>query len=188
MWTTSSKPNGRTLPVAALAARALLLAAAGCGAPEARSPPVLDPAKVASVVVGRSSRADVFGVLGRPSRTERSGRGEAWIYEATQGGTRQGVNMGGIAAASGVVGAFVPYVGLVGPGLGLAGAAMDGRPPETEAATLAVAFGEDGIVRDCIFTSTAAPAGMPGAATAAAADCRRPVPDPRTASPPPSPR
>lgn len=175
MWTMIGH-NGRAPSVVGLAARALLLMAASCSAPDARPPPVLDPGKVASVVVGRSSRADVFGALGRPGRMERSGRGETWIYEATQGGTRGGAGMGGVAAAAGVAGAFVPYVGLVGSGLGLAGAAVDGARPEVVQASLAVVFRDDGVVRDCTFSTTALPAGMPGAATdAPVIDCQRPA-------------
>lgn len=186
MWTMGGH-NGRAPRVAGLAARALLLAAASCSAPDATPPVVLNVGKVASVVVGRSSRADVFAALGRPGRTERSGRGETWIYEAAQGGiqgdTRGGAGMGGVAAAAGVAGAFVPYVGLVGSGLGLAGAAMDGARPEAVQASLAVVFRDDGVVRDCTFSTTAPPAGMPGAvAGAPVIDCQRPVTRP---APPP---
>jgi outer membrane protein assembly factor BamE (lipoprotein component of BamABCDE complex) len=139
---------------------------------------ILDPGKVASVVVGRSSRADVFATLGRPSRTERSASGEAWIYEAKEDDAGGQDLIGGAAAVSGVVGAFVPYAGLVGSGLGLAGTAMGGSHAEPRVVSLAVAFGEDGIVRDCIASSTALPAGVPGAVPGASrlADCQRPRP------------
>ena len=143
----------------------------------------LDPGKVASVVVGRSSRADVFAILGRPSRTERSAVGEAWIYESKKDDAGGQDLVGGVAAASGIVGAFVPYAGLIGSGLGLAGTAMNGTHPEASASNLAVAFGPDGIVRDCTYSSTGLPPGVPGAAPDASkiVDCRRPLP---SAAPP----
>ncbi len=114
---------------------------------------VLDPGKVASVVVGRSSRADVFATLGRPSRTERSALGEAWIYEAKEDDAGGQNLMSGAAAASGVVGAFVPYVGLVGSGLGLAGTAMSGAHPKPKAVSLTVTFGGNDVVRDCVYSA-----------------------------------
>ena len=63
----------------------------------------------------------------------------------------------------GVVGAFVPYVGLVGSGLGLANA-VRGNGATPDAVSLAVRF-DNGVVRDCTVSSTAAPRGLPGAAT-----------------------
>jgi len=166
-------PARLVTPLAAL----VLLAGASCSS-DVPPPAVLDAGKVASVVVGRSSRADVFAALGRPSRTERSALGEAWIYEAKEGAGGGQNLIGGVAAASGVVGAFVPYAGLVGSGLGLAGAAMGGARPEPQVVSLAVAFAGDGIVRDCTYSSTAFPAGVSGSATAAATvvDCHRPLP------------
>ena len=126
-----------------------------------------------TVVVGRSSRAEVFAALGRPSRTERSASGEAWIYEAKTGDpTTQGL-MSGASAASGVAGAFIPYAGLVGSGLGLAITAM-GKARPAVVVSLAVAFGADGVVRDCIYSSTAFPIGEPGTETGSTVvDCRR---------------
>lgn len=166
------------------AALAVSLGAA-CSA-DAPHPAVLDAGKVGSVVVGRSSRADVYAALGRPSRTERSASGEAWVYEAGGGG---GANpLGGAATASGLLGAFVPYAGLVGSGLGLAGAAMGGARPDRARVGLTVAFTTDGVVRDCVLSSTAVPAGVsqvgvsrvgvPGSvpADAGIVDCQRPGP------------
>ncbi len=91
-----------------------------------RQPATLDPKKVASIVVGSSSRADVFAILGRPSRTERSAQGEAWIYEVKEAHADRRNLVGGVAAASGLVGAVVPYAGLVGSALSLADAATGG--------------------------------------------------------------
>ncbi len=140
-----------------------MLAGASCSH-DAPAAAVLDAGKVASVVVGRSSRTDVFAALGQPSRTERSALGEAWVYEAKTGDAGGNGLMTGVSAAAGVVGAFVPYVGLVGSGLGLAGVAMDGMRAEPQAVMLAVIFRDDGVVRDCTYSSAAAPAGVAGSA------------------------
>ena len=133
---------------AAIFATSIPLAGASCSQ---HAPPsaVLHPGKVASVVVGRSSRTDVFAVSGQPGRTERSALGEAWIYEARTGDAGGRRLISGASAASGVVGAFVPYVGVIGCGLGLAGAAMDGTRPEPQAVSLTVTFRDDSVVRDC---------------------------------------
>ena len=155
----------------------MLLAGASCSR---NAPPaaVLDAGKVASVVIGRSSRTDVFTTLGQPSRTERSALGEAWVYEAKTGDAGGNGLISGASAATGVVGAFVPYVGLIGSGLGLAGVAMDGMRAEPQAVMLAVIFRDDGVVRDCTYSSTAAPAGVAGSTADAAklVDCQRPAP------------
>jgi len=155
----------------------LLLAGASCSQ-SAPASAVLDSSKVASVVVGRSSRNDVFAALGQPSRTERSALGEAWVYEARTGDAGGRGLMNGASAASGVVGAFVPYAGLIGSGLGLAGVAMDGTRSEPQVVSLAVTFRDDGVVRDCTYSSTASPAGVPGSAAGVAklVDCQRPGP------------
>ena len=136
-------------------------------------PAMLDPAKVGSVVIGRSSRTDVFAALGQPSHTEQSQQGETWVYETQSGGSGHQQLSSGAGAAAGVVGAFVPYVGLIGSGLGLASAATSsGRaPPRTS--SLKVTFGEVGVVSDCLYTTTDVPAGLPGA-TAPAIGCKRP--------------
>ena len=153
----------------------MLLTGASCSA-NAPEPAVLDARKVASVVIGRSSRADVFSALGRPSRTERSALGEAWIYEAKTHDTGGQGLISGVSAASGVAGAFVPYAGLVGSGLGLAGTAMGKVQPPPVVVSLAVAFAPDGVVRDCLYSSTAFPVGAPNPATGALTtiDCGRP--------------
>jgi hypothetical protein len=148
----------------------LLLIGASCSRNDAAS--VLNPVKVAHVVVGQSSRADVFATLGRPTRTERNSSGESWIYEdRSDAAGRRGI-LQGAAAASGIIGAFVPYAGLAGSGLGLAGAAMDGIS-STGVTSLAVEFGANGVVRECVFSSTAVPAGVPEIAAAAPIDCQR---------------
>lgn len=167
---------GLAMALAMALAAPMLLAVASCSQPAPASA-ILDPGKVRSVVVGRSSRADVFAALGQPSRTERSAGGEAWIYEARTGEAGGRGLMGGASAASGVVGAFVPYVGLIGSGLGLAGVAADGMHAAPQASSLGVAFRDDGVVRDCVYSSTAAPSGVPGPAAGAAPpiDCQRPV-------------
>ncbi len=127
-----------------------------------------DAGKLASVVIGRSSRTDVFTALGRPSRTEQSGAGETWVYEAKNGdGGGQGL-INGATAASGIIGAFVPYAGLVGSGLGLAGAAANGTRQEPDTVSVAVSFGTDGVVRNCVYSSTALPAGVAGSTNSAA--------------------
>ena len=150
---------------------AVLLMAASCAAPPA---PALDAGKVASVVIGQSSRADVFAALGRPTRTEQGTQGETWVYEnGGDGGGRSGFGSTA-AAASGVVGAFVPYVGLIGSGLGLA-SAVRGSGTAPDAVSLAVRF-DNGVVRDCTVSSTALPRGVTGAAADAgpALGCQRP--------------
>ena len=154
-----------------------LLLAAAC-AQRAAPSAILAPGKVGSVVVGGSTRADVFAALGQPARTERSSGGEAWVYEARTGDPGSRGWISGVSAASGVAGAFVPYVGLIGSGLGLAGAGADALRADPQAVALAVTFREDGVVRDCAYSSTAAPAGVPGSPPDAAPpiDCQRPAP------------
>jgi outer membrane protein assembly factor BamE (lipoprotein component of BamABCDE complex) len=153
-------------PAAGLAAAILALvgtAACSGSATSNGGAAILDRGKISSILVGRSSRANVFAVLGRPSRTERSAAGEAWVYEARESDAagRQNV-ISGVASAAGVVGAVVPYAGLVGSGLGLAGAAVGKSRHDSTVTSLAVAFGPDGVVRDCVYTSTAVPAGFLG--------------------------
>ena len=170
----ASRP-GAGLAVAILA----LLAAAACSGNHTSEggTAILDAGKVSSIIVGHSSRADVFAVLGRPSRSERSAAGEAWVYEAREDDPadgQQGV-ITGMASAAGLVGAVVPYAGMVGSGLGLAGAAARKSRHEPAVTSLALAFGPDGVVRECVYTSTAGPAGLPGSGpNAPVADCRRP--------------
>ncbi len=170
--------------VATAGAALALLASVSCS--HAPSPSaILDPDKMASVVVGRSSRTDVFAALGRPERTEQSLLGETWIYE-TKGSDGSGQTlMSGAAAASGVVGAFVPYVGLIGSSLGLAGVAAGAVRQEPNMASVAVGFGDNGVVRDCIYSSTAMPTGVPGSVEGSAkpAGCRRPPQSPTAALP-----
>jgi outer membrane protein assembly factor BamE (lipoprotein component of BamABCDE complex) len=149
----------------------LLLTGVSCSKNEAK--PVLTPTNIAHVVVGQSSRADVFATLGRPTRTQRTSSGESWIYEYKRdAAVRHGI-LQSAAAASGVIGAFVPYAGLVGSGLGLAGTALDGTT-DIETTSLSVEFGPDGVVHECVYSSTAFPAGVPGAPPAAPVDCQRP--------------
>lgn len=101
--------------------------------------------------------------------------GEAWIYEAKEDDAGGQGLMSGASAASGIIGAFVPYAGLVGSGLGLAGAAMGGARPEPAKVSLVVAFGDGDVVRDCTYSSTAFPAAVPGATPGVpkVADCQR---------------
>ncbi len=141
-------------------------------APRATS---LDPAKVGSVVIGRSSRTDVFKALGEPGHTEQSRQGESWVYETQSGGQDSQALSGGAGAAAGVVGAFVPYVGLVGSGLGLASAAMGSQHAPPRTSSLRVIFSKEGVVSDCLYSTTDVPTGLPGA-TAPAVGCQRPPP------------
>ena len=134
---------------------------------------MLDPAKVRSVVIGHSSRADVFAALGQPAHTEQSGHGEAWVYETQSGGQGNQQLSNGAGAAAGMVGAFVPYVGLVGSGLGLANAAVGSQHAPPRTSSLKVSFSGNGVVSDCLYTTTGVPAGLPGA-TAPAIACQRP--------------
>ena len=154
----------RTAPAIA----ALLLLASGSCSQKPPSP-VLDTAKVGSVVVGHSSRSEVLAVMGRPSRTERSAAGEAWVYESKTDDSGGQSLMSGASAATGVIGAFVPYAGLVGSGLGLAGTAANGTRSDPQAVSLTVMFRDDGIVRDCSYSTTAAPT------SAKPIDCQRPL-------------
>lgn len=133
---------------------------------------------MASVVVGRSSRADVFAALSQPGRTERSMGGETWIYEAKEGEAGGQRLMSGAGAAIGLAGAFVPYLGLVGSGVGLMNTAAGATRREPDAISLAVNFGDDDVVRDCTYSSTAVPAGVTGAAQVPAKvlGCSRPFP------------
>ena len=153
-----------------------MMAAASC----AQAPPsaILDAGKMLSIVVGRSSRTDVFTALGRPTRTQQGLGGESWVYEGKTDDSGRQRLMSGAAAASGVAGAFVPYLGLVGSGLGLANASADTGRREPDMVSMTVDFGADGLVRDCTYSSTAVPAGMPGAAAGAARPlgCQKPYP------------
>ena len=157
---------------AALGVLSMALGAVSC-APDA-------PAKtvdVSSIVIGQSTRADVFSKLGKPARTEERGTGETWVYETRSGGGMRRGLMSGAAAASGVVGAFVPFVGLVGPGIGLLDATTGAPGAAPEVSSLSIVYGDDGIVRDCVYSTTGVPAGMPGSdpAKAKAAGCARPA-------------
>ena len=160
---------------AVVLAALVLLAGVSCSR-SASQTAVPDADKLASVVIGRSSRTDVFAALGRPSRTEQSRLGETWFYEAKNGDAGGQGLMTGAAAASGVIGAFVPYVGLVGSGIGLAGAAVSGTRGEPDVISVAVNFGDDGVVHNCVYSSTASPAGVPGSAggPAKVAGCQKP--------------
>jgi len=149
--------------LAMVLAALVLLAGAACSRSASKTT-VLDTGKLATVVIGRSSRNDVFAALGRPSRTEQSGVGETWIYETKPGDAGGPDFVSGAAAVSGIVGAFVPYAGLVGSGLGLAGTAVNGTRGEPDTVSVAVSFGADGVVRNCVYSSTAAPAGVSGSA------------------------
>jgi hypothetical protein len=128
---------------------------------------------MAAIVVGQSSRSDVFATLGRPARTEQSNAGERWVYESHRDSQGNAQLVSGAGAAAGVVGAFVPFVGLVGPGLGLVNAATDNPAPGTGNASLSIDFGADGVVRDCVYASSDVPAGLPGAPPARALGCGR---------------
>ncbi len=149
----------------------VLALCSGCSGPP--DPGFLKSGKLGLVVVGQSSRTDVFTALGRPVRTERSGAGESWVYEAGADKTATSGLVSGATMASTVVGAFVPLAGLVGPGIGLANSAR--TPADT--ANLVVKFGADGIVVDCTQSSTAMPQGLPGSDPSLPADCTRPSPE-----------
>ena len=166
-WFTRRRHRGLALA----AGLCSLLSTSGC-APEA-APATIDPAKMAMVEIGRSSRDDVFATLGRPVRTERSNAGERWIYEAAAQSDRRGRLVSGVGTATGVLGTFVPFVGLVGPGLSLANAATGPSPPSTAGSSLSVDFGADGLVRDCIYASGAMPTGLSGGPAAMPFGCGR---------------
>ena len=161
--------------LAKVAAALAALAAASC-APASPPSTILDASKVSSIVIGRSSRADVFTALGRPTRTQQNLAGEGWVYESRTDDSGRQRMVSGAAAASGVAGAFVPYLGLVGSGLGLANAAGGSGSREPDVVSMTVEFAANGIVRDCTYASTAAPAGTPGAAAVPAQPigCQRP--------------
>lgn len=140
----------------------------GCSRPASSG--FLKPGALALVVIGQSSRADVMTALGRPLRTERSSAGESWGYDGnTDTGPSPGL-VSGATTASAVAGTFVPYVGLLGTGVGLANTAR--TTPDTM--SLKVEFGVDGIVVECLQSSTAMPSGLPGSASDLPADCTRP--------------
>ena len=163
----------RGVAASGMACTALLMMAACAPKPPAAA--ILDAKKVSLVVVGQSSRDDVFATLGRPTRTERNAAGETWIYDATPAKAGNGNLVSGAVTASGIVGAFVPYVGLAGNGLGLANTASNAAAATPDVSSMSVMFGSNGVVRDCAYSSTAAPAGTPGTATGAAPviDCQR---------------
>ena len=173
-------PLNRSAKLIALSA---LLAGAGCSQTPS---PVLDSDKVASVVVGRSSRNDVFAALGRPARTETTSTGESWVYATKDDGAGGQTLVNGATSAMGVAGAFVPYVGLAASSLGLASTAAGAARPPADSTSLTVLFGADGVVRDCVYASTASPGGLggpgagPGAGAPRAQGCRRPAATPGT--------
>lgn len=148
-------------------AAALLLAA--CTQPPA-GPAALDVTKVPNIIVGRSSRAEVFALLGQPGRIDRDGQGERWTWAS--GGAAPDRLGPAMQAASTVAGAFIPFAGLAGTGLGLARSATDGPPPGLT--TFAVAFTDRGVVQDCMASASALPADGAGA-PAVLPDCQRPA-------------
>ena len=157
-----------------IAACAFALLATACT--QAASPTaMLDPVKVGSIVIGRSSRTDVFAALGQPGHTEQNRQGETWVYETQSGSPGHQQLSSGAGAAAGVVGAFVPYVGLVGSGLGLASAAMGPQRASPRTSSLKVIFSGNGVVSDCLYTTTDVPAGLPGATTPAVGCQRLPL-------------
>lgn len=165
-----SLKHPRTRMTALAAGVGGLLLVSGCAGEKATAP--IDRARMAMVQIGRSSRADVFAALGRPARTEQSNAGERWVYETGRGSQGSTELVNSVGAATGVVGAFVPYVGLVGSGLSLATAAS-GKPPPKAGDNLSVDFSPDGIVRDCVYASSAMPAGLPGAPPTPSLGCGR---------------
>lgn len=168
VWCGMVKAGARYLAVCALA-----LLATACASTAPPPAAMLDPARVKSIVIGRSSRTDVYAALGQPGHTEQSGQGEAWVYETQSGGPGNQQLSNGAGAAAGVAGAFIPYVGLVGSGLGLANAAMGSQHASPKPSSLKVSFSGSGIVSDCLYASTSMPAGLSGA-TAPAIGCQRP--------------
>ena len=165
MFETGIKATRKARAAPLLFSALIALAGASACAGDAEHPAVLDKGKVSLIIVGQSSRSDVFAILGRPSRTERGAQGETWVYEVREGGGGGGRLVSGAAAASGIIGAFVPYVGLLGSGLGLADAATSGARSPGATTSLAVAFGDEGIVRDCVYATTefsSAPGRTPG--------------------------
>ena len=133
--------------------------------------PALDRAKLELIVVGQSSRSEVFAALARRPVPERSAQGETWIYETRDKGNRESI-LSGAAAGSALLGAFVPYAGLVDSGVGLASVATGGGSSPTETSSLSVVFGADGIVRDCLYVTTASPRSSKGNLSPRAAECR----------------
>ena len=146
---------------------------AGASCSRSANAPVLDTNKVSSVVIGRSSRADVYAALGRPARTDTSAQGETWVY-ATQGDASGQTLVNGATSAMGVAGAFVPYLGLAASSLGLANTAAGAARSTSDTASLAINFGDNGIVRDCTYSSTAQPAGVADG-SAKFQGCRKPA-------------
>ena len=149
----------------------LLLIAASCSRNDAAS--VLNPVKVADVIVGQSSRADVFAALGRPTRTEQTAWGSPGFMK-----TRAMPQAGDAFSGGGCrvrrhrcVRALCWFRGLR---LG-ARWRRHGRNSETDVASLAVEFGANGVVRECVYSSSALPAGVPGAVAVAPIDCQRPA-------------
>ncbi|MBV8614438.1 MAG: outer membrane protein assembly factor BamE [Acetobacteraceae bacterium] len=155
----------------------MLLTAAACSS-RSGDKAILDPGKVSAVHVGRSSRSDVLALLGRPSRTEWNTAGETWVYQVREENLSRQELASGATVAGTVLGAFVPFGGLVGTGLGLAGTQVGGAGAEP-VTTLTVAFGETGTVRDCTYSTTAfsaQPAPGTGAAAQPAFRCQGPAP------------
>ncbi len=162
-----------TAPRRLRAGAALLTLTACAGGGDATAP---DLRKLSSVVVGQSSRADVLGVMGRPSQVLRNARGEAWVYEAQGASRNEGRMAAGAQAAATVAGALIPFAGLVGAGMGLASAAAsESRQPMVT--TMTVEFAEAGVVRDCIYATNAMTTDdLVRADGRAPFDCVRPAP------------
>ena len=102
------------------AAILLPLGMAGCSG-QSGDTAILEPGKVSSIVIGQSSRSDVLALLGQPNHTTWNRDGESWVYQVTDEDLRRESMSNGATIAGGVLGAFVPFGGLIGMGLGMAG-------------------------------------------------------------------
>lgn len=160
---------------------AALLALAACAGGDGA--PVLDLAKLPSIAVGESSRVEVFQIMGRPTQVLRGARGESWVYQA-QASTADRRNLAaGAQVASTVAGVLIPFVGLVGTGIGLA-SQMGGDAPPPGVTTVTIDFADPGIVRDCtISTNVMTTNELVGADRRTPLDCRRALPLTSTEAP-----
>ena len=156
----------------------LVIAAAACSH-QVGTKAILDPSKTSSIVVGQSSKAEVLRSLGPPRRADRNGQGESWVYRIEGRDTNERQIAAGAQVVSAAVGALVPFGGLVGAGIGLAGTGLRGSEKEMPAAVLTVDFGTQGVVRECTFSTnvvSVATASNPDPASQMPLDCQRPPP------------
>jgi outer membrane protein assembly factor BamE (lipoprotein component of BamABCDE complex) len=125
----------------------------GC---QTASGPQVSTNDVTQIQVGRTDKATIEGLLGKPTyrNVVRSGE-ETWIYSGYQtGGDAGGRAVAGVGAftVGTVVGGFVPIVGPL-VAAGATAAAMNGAQSTSQTKTLTVIFKKN-VVASCRLTTS----------------------------------